>query len=112
MSNSTYDNFVQAAEQFTPTEFKQSSHRLYYDDLGDPLFYSMEDLPGNYIEVTPAVFAVGATNCRVVDGTLVVFKTTTPAHKLTPGETGQACHPQDVAVVVDQLDPHTKWSLQ
>jgi hypothetical protein len=85
---------------------------MYYDELGDPLFFSMEDLPGNYVEVTPEMFAVGATNCRVIDGKLVVFKTTTDPHKLVPSDTGTACHPQDVCIVVDESEPHVKWSLK
>jgi hypothetical protein len=85
---------------------------MYYDELGDPLFYSMEELPGNYIEVSAEIFSLGATNCRVVNGQLVALKTATDLHKLIPSKVGTACHPQDVCIVVDESAPHIKWSLK
>jgi hypothetical protein len=112
MTNNTNDNFWLALSQFVSPESNPITHRLYYDQLGDPLFYSMEDLPGNYVKVTPEMFSIGATNCRVVDGKLIVFKTAADPHKLTPSDTGTACHPQDVCIVVDEFVPHTKWSLK
>ena len=112
MTNSTNDNFWLALSQFVSPELNPTTYRLYYDELGDPLFYSMEELPGNYVEVTLEMFSIGSTNCRVVDGNLVVFKATADPHKLTPGNTGTACHPQDICIVVDESSPHTKWSLK
>ena len=85
-------------------------YRLYHNEQGEPLFYSPEDLPGNYIEIDQTTFASGPTNVRVINGKIVVIK---PAvvHKLVPGDTGTACHPQDVSVVVNDT-PNTKWMLK
>jgi hypothetical protein len=87
----------------------ESSYRLYYDDGGYPLFYSMEDCPGNYIELDLETWKAQGP-VRVVDGKLVKIKTAI-THKLVPGEAGTSCHPDNVAVVVSDVEPNIKWSL-
>jgi len=84
-------------------------YRLYYDADGVPLFYSMEDRPGTYIEIDQATFARGATNVRVRDGRLIeiTWATTT---KLVPDNSGSPCHPDNVAVIVAEDQPHIRWS--
>jgi hypothetical protein len=103
----------------TPEEFWSILHhmpepqpvfyRLYHDDQGRPLFYSMEDQPGTYIEIDQATFALGSMNVRVRDGKLIeiTWATTT---KLVPGNSGSPCHPDNVAVIVAEDQPHIRWS--
>ena len=76
-------------------------YRLYHDDQGCPLFYSMQDLPGTYIDITPEQYASSKMTVRVRDGELVPITWQT-AQKLTPSDSGTLCHSQDVAVIVDQ----------
>ena len=52
-------------------------YRLYYDDQGMPLFYSMQDEPGNYIEIDQQMYSLSPTNIRIVDGQIKVIKTAT-----------------------------------
>jgi len=65
-------------------------------------------LPGTYIDVDPVTYSRGNMNIRVVNEQIVeVFFRTTK--KLVPGNSGSPCHPDNVAVIVAEDQPHTKW---
>lgn len=87
------------------------SYRLYYDDQGLPLFYSMAHEPGNYIEIDQETYVNPPPCVRVIDGKIKVL-TMNPIAKLVPSTTGIACAPGDVCVVVNETDTHIKWSLK
>lgn len=86
-------------------------YRLYYNEHGEPLFYSMEDLPGNYIEIDQETFTHSPSNVRVVDGQLKRITTST-IRKLVPGTTGTSCDPRDICVVVTPEQSHQQWSIK
>ena len=90
-------------------EALQPFFRLYHDEHGFPLFYSMADEPGTYIEITPEEYHRNKSNVRVRDGQLVEVTWITTA-KLVPGNSGFPCHPDNVAVVVAEDQPHIRWS--
>jgi hypothetical protein len=92
-------------------EPKQVFYRLYYNDTGLPVIYSMEHLPGNYIEVDQPTYVLAPFNVRVIDGKLVYIKPMVTVKKLQPSTDGTACNPQDVCIVVDTNQPHTKWNI-
>ena len=92
-------------------EPQQPFFRLYHDNQGNPLFYSMADESGTYIEITPEQYHRNNSNVRVRDGQLVEVTWSTTA-KLVPGNSGSPCHPDNVAVIVAEDQPHTKWSKQ
>jgi hypothetical protein len=81
------------------TDVEPVYYRLYHDDAGTPLFYSREDLPGKYIDITPKQFALQDMAVRVVDGK-IVRRRSTWIKKLVPAKSGTLCHSQDVAVVI------------
>ena len=106
----------------TPEEFwtilhdvpepKSTIRRLYYNELGEPLFYSTEDLPGNYIEIDPETFARASSKVRVKNGQLVSTAIHRVSKKLVPADHGVACDPRDVCIVVDPKQTHTKWTIR
>ena len=84
--------------------------RLYYNAAGEPITYSMEDLPGTYIDVDAETFARSPRNVRVQAGRLIELKSA--VRRLVPTDTGTPCHPDNVAIVVDETKPHQRWSMK
>ena len=112
MSDETTNNFWAALSEPLPLP-KPVFYRLYYNKAGQPLCYSMEDLPGDYIEIDQATFAQTPTNVWVVDSKLITIQPSVTVTKLTPNnESGIACDPRDICIVVDSAEPHTKWSIK
>lgn len=110
MSNTT-ENFWKAWSEPVPEPAPVFS-RLYYDEQGNPLCYSMEDLPGNYIDIDAETYARSSSRVRVIDGKLIHVVPKKPTSKLVPSKTGTPCAPQDISVVVSEDQSHTKWSLK
>ena len=93
------------------SECKPVFYRLYYNDDGTPIIYSMEELSGNYIEVDQQTYVLTPFNVRVVDGKLIHIKPVITVKKLQPSNTGTTCDISDVCVVVSADQPHTKWTI-
>ena len=94
------------------TEPNPIFYRLYHNDDGSPIIYSMEVLPGNYIEVDPSTYALAPFNVRVIKGKLTYIKPIITVKKLQPTDsTGTACDPRDVCVVVGTDQTHIKWTM-
>lgn len=109
MSDPFLDALAAAQAMYQPAA--EPLRRLYYDDRGHPLFYTQEDLPGKYIEVTPTQFAIGSMRVRVRDGKLIENqRLVTP--KLVPSDFGTACHPKDITIVVTEDKPYQKWQIK
>jgi hypothetical protein len=109
--NDTTQNFLDVFSNLEPWQPPVVFWRLYYDDAGYPLFYSMEDKPGNYINVTPEAFARSSMRVRVRDGKLIELNTN-PVKKKVPADSGTPCHPQDVSIVVATSESHQYWRLK
>ena len=101
----------------TPEEFWSILHavpdapavfyRLYHNADGVPLFYSMEDLPGTYIEIDQDTYTRSPSNVRVRDGQLIAVTWQT-AQKLTPSDSGTLSHTQDLSIVTAVQVQHWK----
>ena len=85
-------------------------YRLYHDEQGNPLFYSMADVPGLYVEIDRDTYVKNSMRVKVVNQQVieVTWKT---VDKLVPGDNGTPCDTRDVAVVVN-YSPNIKWSKQ
>jgi len=110
MSN-TEENFWKAWADPLP-EPAPIFFRLYYDEHGSPLYYSMEDLPGNYIEIDADTYRLSSLRVRVIDGKLIHIKPKKTIFKLVPSSDGTPCSLDNVSIVVAHEQPHTKWSLK
>jgi len=111
MTNETEENFWKAWAEPVP-ESAPVFFRLYYDESGRPLSYSMEDLPGNYIEIDAETYALSSFKVQVINNKLVHLIPKTIINKLVPAESGTPCLPDNVSIVVDAVYPHINWSLK
>ena len=109
MSEMTEQEFW-AILQATPV-IKPIFYRLYYNDDGSPIFYSMEELSGNYIEIDQQTYALASFNVRVINGKLIHINLAKNVKKLQPSTKGTTCDPRDVCVIVNADQPHTKWTM-
>jgi hypothetical protein len=107
---STTDNFLAAWNSTVAPEPVKLFYRLYHDDAGNPLFYSMEDCPGSYIDIDPETYARSPSRVRVINGKLVPV-TVAPTTKLVPSLEGVGCDPRDVCVIIDSI-LCTKWRIK
>jgi hypothetical protein len=110
--NETTKNFIEAIDawQQTAAPAPAVSYRLYYDPAGNPLCYTMDHLPGDFVEITAAEFARSDAHVVVRNGIIHPVPKPVPAH-LVPGLQGTACAADDVSIVVDNQQPHLKWTL-
>lgn len=83
--------------------------RLYYDDKGDAICYTCEELEGTYIVITAQEYAEGRPDVKVIDGRLVHKSSSIIITKLVKSVTGTKCADTDVSVIVKD-EPSTIWS--
>lgn len=109
----TTENFWQVWNSFVWPDPVPIVYRCYLDDNDAPDFYTMEDLPGRWIEVSREIYMLAPRHARVKDGQLEVLAQRQTVSKLVPDpDVGRTCHPKDVCVVVDNDQEHQKWSAR
>lgn len=102
-----FQNFWDAYKWPEP---KPVFYRLYHDEHGVPVVYTMEDLPGKYIEITQDQYNARDHRVRVVDGNIIPLSS--PAMpKLVRSDQGTPCYPTNVALVVGCSEPHQRWTI-
>jgi hypothetical protein len=75
--------------------------RLYHDN-GKFLYYSCEDLEGEYIVVDAETYALGNPLIQIIDGEIVPLTFELELYKLTKSRKGTSCPVEDIAIVVDK----------
>jgi|688.fasta_scaffold219381_3 hypothetical protein len=108
--NETTENFLKAMQEFISYQPAPIEYRLYYDETGTPIDYSIEDKPGRYIVIDQATYSLRSDRVRVVDGQLIEQK---QANRmvLRPAESGRACHPDDVTLIDEHNSAKVYWKL-
>jgi hypothetical protein len=102
-------NFFKAISNMKNTTKVVSKYMLYYNkDNGQPLFYSMDVVDGDYIVVGVEVYTQANYNVYVKDGELVemIFK---DISKLTQHGNASTCSDGDITLISDE---GTNWSLR
>lgn len=111
MSEMTEEEFWAIWQNSAPVTPPTLEYRLYHDENGFPLFYTMEDLPGMYIVIDQETYLNNLKHIRVIDGKIVEAQICW-TKKIIPSTQGQSCDPWDVCVIVDKSQLHTNWRLK
>lgn len=86
-------------------------YRLYHDDQGHLLFYSMEHIPElKYVNITQEQFNRAESHVKVINGQIKQLDFIRP--KLIPHSLeGQSTHSKNVALIQPVDQPHILWNL-
>lgn len=95
---------------FTKEPAPEIEFRLYYDDDGNPLTYTSENISGNYIVVDSQTYAQGRYDCKIIDGEIVFLSDFTYFNKYIPCKTGVPCNPANSLIVDNESSFY--WSLK
>jgi hypothetical protein len=89
--------------------------RLYYDSDGAVICYTGDkSIEGdNYIVIDSQTFAECRPDIRVINGKITKIQPNQVVHKLMPDDSeGISCHTEDISIIVDASEEHTKWKLK
>ena len=91
-------NFSEALSLVKEPVKQKIEFRLYYDADNKPLYYSMEDSEGDYIEITKEEFAECRYDIVIKDGKIKKVSGA-PVGKLVPSTVGYGTLQNDVSIV-------------
>jgi hypothetical protein len=91
-------------------------YRLYYDDNGKVLCYTVEDLPGDYIIVDHLTYLKARPDLIVSNGRLIQSNEGAVITKLEPSLYGTNCYEGDINIVITEDDnyvgPVITWNIK
>lgn len=78
--------------------------KLYYDENGNVITYTMDELHGEYIVITPEQFAEARSDVIVKNGEIVYTHKQTHIFKLEKSTGGTKCSKYDVSIIEESPD--------
>lgn len=84
--------------------------RLYYNDKGQVVTYTCEQLEGNYIVIDATTFAESRPDVRVVDGKVVKNNAGSVVSRLYKDVEGVCCEAEDVSIITETDGQY--WKLK
>lgn len=105
-----YDELVKGIAEFKQPEPVAVHYYLYYNNEGEPLYFSGEELEGNKIEITKQQYdTLRLGDAKVVNGELKTRSLVPPLRKLVPSDNGVTTHKNDIAIVTIE---GRQWALK
>ena len=86
-----------------------SKYKLYYNDDGSPLYYSMEDLPGQFIYVDQNIYQCSRYDVKIVYGKLKSLNESSIFKYVkvdSESSTTVRTDPTDITLIVDSECDH------
>lgn len=112
-SNNTTENFWEVWNNFQWPEPNPVTYRCYYHEDGTVDFYTMDDLPGRYIEVSREIYVASPHNAKIQNGVFHLIPKGRSIESLVPGQPqGTRCHPRDVCIVVLDHETGINWDIK
>jgi hypothetical protein len=89
-------------------------YRLYYNDDGIPLFYSMEELEGKFIFVELPVFESSRYDIKIVDGKIRSLNDTVSKYHLVSVKTKTTvmCDQDDISILNIKKKSYKLWDYK
>ncbi len=76
-------------------------YRVYYDETGKVITYTIENIPGKYLVITREQYAEARPDAMVRDGKLIKTNVVTHIWKLEKSSQGTQCSKYDISIIVD-----------
>jgi hypothetical protein len=87
--------------------------RLYYNkQTGEPIVYTMEDIPGDYIEITQDQYNLNSSNVFVKDSKIYYINLDVHVNKLIPSNAGEYSTHQHHVELLSSTEQAKQWTLK
>ena len=94
-------NFWDALELVEESDIQAIEYRLYYDELGEPLYYTTEKQDGDYIVVSEEIYNEARYDIAIIHGEISTTRKKYATQKLVPvnSNKGTECLIDDISIV-------------